>query len=111
MKLLEVELYQEDPLTLLRAINNFMGREVIIEDAEAGKLRGKPISRIRQTYTFRYCPDKKTVVDRTLNYRNLRKMQVVEPTEEDYRRAREGYSEVTNATIRETLKWAKRVRT
>jgi hypothetical protein len=112
MELLEVELDLQEPISLLKAINKFVGREVIIEDAVQGELKGIIVARKgRKNYVFKTYPDKSSVKDYTLDYRDLKKMTLVSPRKEDYRRARVGYMEVTQGTITETLKWAKRVRT
>jgi hypothetical protein len=100
MKLLEIELDLQDPLSLLRTVDKFIAREVIIKDSQEGVLHGQPLARKGKSYVF--VEYRKLMKDRKveLRYANLQQMTLINPKEEDYRKARLSYQEVTPNTIR-----------
>jgi len=114
MKTLDVEIGDEIS-TRRQAIRNFQGRVVIVNYEMRGKIRGRIISTQNSTYTLStpvnplaYFIFGREIV---LPYDGLNRLRVVNPKQDDELRAREGYVEITDRTIAETVKWAQRIRT
>lgn len=113
MRILEVEI-GKDLTSKRNAIGNFEGKEVIIKDFHRSWIHGKIKELSEESYIFSskgYSGDYRTRdkgSNLCLDYLELEQLLIINPKTADTIRARENYHEITQKTIAETTKWARR---